>query len=66
MKSSLRFVLLAGLLHAGTGGHHSTLQPAPTAPSQKPIVVDVWPGAAPDDIGVDAPERSYIHDSFFV
>ena len=28
-----------------------------------PIVLDVWPGAAPDDKGIQEAERSYIHPS---
>jgi hypothetical protein len=28
-----------------------------------PIVLDVWPGAAPDDKGIAQAERTYIHQS---
>ena len=37
-----------------------------TAISAEPIVVDVWPGKTPGDIGIPGEERSRIHDSRFV
>jgi acetyl esterase/lipase len=56
--------LLAGMLTIAAGSVRATLPPEQSAAA--PLVVDVWPGPAPDDIGIDAEERTYIHDSTFV
>jgi acetyl esterase/lipase len=39
---------------------------AVTARSAEPLVVDLWPGKTPGDIGITAPEQSRMHDSKIV
>jgi acetyl esterase/lipase len=58
--------LLLGLLPAAAGCSHAPSPRVPGSAGADPLVVDVWPGPPPDDIGIDAEERSYVHDSVFV
>src|SRR5688572_6139378 len=39
---------------------------AGTALGAEPIVIDVWPGKTPGDIGIPGEEKSRIHDSRYV
>ena len=52
MRSSVRWMVL--------------LFSAATAIAAEPIVVDVWPGKTPDDIGISREEKSRIHDTRYV
>ena len=54
------------MLAVGAGCTGSRLPPKPAASAPGPLVVDLWPGPAPDDIGIDGEERDYIHQSVFV
>lgn len=65
-RVALSPALLIGLLATGVGCASSRL-PAESPPSVAgPLVVDVWPGPAPDDVGIAGDERAYIHQSVLV
>ena len=66
MKRATWSSVLLGVLAVGAGCTGSRLPPKPAASAAGPLVVDVWPGPAPDDIGIDGEERAYIHPSVFV
>ena len=65
-RAPLSKALLIGVLATGAACASSRPAPKPASPLPAPIVVDVWPGPAPDDIGIDGEERAYIHPSVFV
>lgn len=67
IRAAVSSALLIGVLATGVacgGGHRRPLAPAASLPA--PLVVDVWPGPAPDDIGIAGEERTYIQQTPFV
>jgi acetyl esterase/lipase len=59
-------VVFVSAIASGAECAAGQLPPASTAALPAPLVVDVWPGPAPDDIGIVGAERTYVHDSVFV